>query len=423
MLDLNYVAKMYKPTANMTVAEWEDERRNSIGGSDMSVLMGCNPYGRTMRELYYDKKGIKPVKEDGKEIIFSAGHMLEETVAQIFSEQTALETYEIKAMFEHPLFPFIRANIDRFYRYRNANSPSGVLECKTTNEFNKEWDDDKIPLQYICQIATYLSVLNMNKCQIACIQINEHIRYIAGILYHMKSLFGTLPKNTVDDIVQQLKTSLSSEEEPYLATLMGLINGMWIIPKHLQAEYSDALGKKFIRREYERDLAFEEQLIDAAKTFWNDYVLKGVEPPLTENSSACISTLNKYAHPVKSAAPIATISLNDTMKENLEKIRLCQKKKAVLSSRSKEIDRQVEALSVPFIEVLTKSGYEQAMLQNDDTDDVTVCTYTGRKSTKISKKNLEKLKNGYPDLYNELVTESESKPSLSVKFLAEVSKQ
>lgn len=416
MLDLNYTAKLYKPTGKMTVAEWENERRNSIGGSDMSVLMGCNPYGRTKRELYYDKRGIKPLKEDSKDIIFSAGHMLEETVAQMFSEQTALETYEIKAMFEHPLFPFIRANIDRFYRYRNSKAPLGVLECKTTSEFNKEWDDDKIPLQYICQIATYLSVLNMDKCQIACIQISEHIRYIAAILYHMKSLFGTLPKNTVDDIVQQLKTNLSSEDEPYLATLMGLIDGMWIVPKHMQTEYADALGKKFIRREYERDLQLEEQLIDAANTFWNDYVLKGVEPPLTENSAACINTLNEYAHPVKSAAPIATISLNDTMKENLEKIRLNQKKKAVLSQRSKEIDRQIETLSVPFIEVLTKSGYEQAILQNDDNGDVNTCTYTGRKSTRISKKNLEKLKTGYPDIYSTFVTESESKPSFSIKF-------
>lgn len=55
MIDKNYIPKLYKSTANMTVKEWENERRNSIGGSDMAVLLGLNHFGRTKRELFYDK--------------------------------------------------------------------------------------------------------------------------------------------------------------------------------------------------------------------------------------------------------------------------------------------------------------------------------------------------------------------------------
>ena len=47
MIDKNYIPKLYKSTANMTVKEWENERRNSIGGSDMAVLLGLNHFGRT----------------------------------------------------------------------------------------------------------------------------------------------------------------------------------------------------------------------------------------------------------------------------------------------------------------------------------------------------------------------------------------
>ena len=57
MIDKNYIPKLYKSTANMTVKEWENERRNSIGGSDMAVLLGLNHFGRTKESCFM----IKPV--------------------------------------------------------------------------------------------------------------------------------------------------------------------------------------------------------------------------------------------------------------------------------------------------------------------------------------------------------------------------
>ena len=73
MIDKNYIPKLYKSTANMTVKEWENERRNSIGGSDMAVLLGLNHFGRTKRELFYDKTGIEPIVSDevGTKVSFS----------------------------------------------------------------------------------------------------------------------------------------------------------------------------------------------------------------------------------------------------------------------------------------------------------------------------------------------------------------
>ena len=43
MIDKNYIPKLYKSTANMTVKEWENERRNSIGGSDLSLIHISEP--------------------------------------------------------------------------------------------------------------------------------------------------------------------------------------------------------------------------------------------------------------------------------------------------------------------------------------------------------------------------------------------
>ena len=54
----NYTPSFYKSTANMTTAEWEDERRNSLGGSDMAVLLGVSPYETTKLDIYNHKLGI-----------------------------------------------------------------------------------------------------------------------------------------------------------------------------------------------------------------------------------------------------------------------------------------------------------------------------------------------------------------------------
>lgn len=43
------------PTGNLTREEWLQLRRNGIGGSDASVIMGKNPY-RSILQLWEEKK-------------------------------------------------------------------------------------------------------------------------------------------------------------------------------------------------------------------------------------------------------------------------------------------------------------------------------------------------------------------------------
>ena len=47
-------------TENLTEEEWLSWRRRGIGGSDAAAVMGQSPFC-TKRDLYYDKRGIKPV--------------------------------------------------------------------------------------------------------------------------------------------------------------------------------------------------------------------------------------------------------------------------------------------------------------------------------------------------------------------------
>lgn len=413
MLNKDYEPKMYMSTKDMPIKEWEEARRDSLGGSDMSVVMGVNPYGRTRKELFFDKTRRKPVDESedrSKDIIFGAGHFLEEMVANLFSEQTALETYEIKAMFEHPLYPFIRADIDRFYRYKGTKTPLGILECKTTNEFNRDWSDDRIPIQYCCQLATYLSVLNMDNAHISCLFIPEIVRVIAGVLYQMKKLFGKLPKTVLGDLKDQLMSVSDSETELYLPTLLKAMDGEFLLPKHLLADTSSAIGKKFITREYTRDEVFEEAMLSEATDFWTNYVQKGIEPPFTEEASACISTIEKYYAPkTPSTTPVVTKIVTEEMEENIKKIKMLRSKSAAFTKKASELDKEVEKLSIPFIEALKSDGGKQITFMKD-TDVLAVGKYESRESTRT---DVKKIKTAHPSIYDTLITDGFIKTSMS----------
>lgn len=147
----------YKPevvveTANLTEEEWLDYRRGGIGGSDVSIIFGVSHF-RSNRELYYDKLGIKPIHEieDETWLQKKMGHVLEDLVAEVFSRKTGLKVFEVKKMFYHPLYPFMRADVDRFVI--DEDGRKCVLECKTTNYQNKDaWAEEKYPYQYELQI-------------------------------------------------------------------------------------------------------------------------------------------------------------------------------------------------------------------------------------------------------------------------------
>lgn len=114
-LNLNYSPEVVVDTTTLTEKEWLEYRRLGIGGSDVAAIMGQSPFC-TGRDLYYDKRGIRPVVNEDEDnwVAKSVGHRLEELVAEIFSYKTGLKVYPIHKMFRHPLYPFLLADVDFF---------------------------------------------------------------------------------------------------------------------------------------------------------------------------------------------------------------------------------------------------------------------------------------------------------------------
>jgi len=143
--------------------KWLMERKTYLGGSDIAAIIGLNTY-KSPLAVYLDKT-LDVMNEITNEAI-QWGNILEPIVAQQYSLRTGFNIEIQEGVIRHPEHSFLGANIDRW-----ANNKTHVLECKTTSFMNgKMWGDegtDQIPETYLCQVAYYAGICNIEKVDIA----------------------------------------------------------------------------------------------------------------------------------------------------------------------------------------------------------------------------------------------------------------
>lgn len=176
-LRMDYEAAVFVSTESMDEETWLDYRRKGIGGSDAAAVIGVSPY-KTARDVYYEKLGRQPdYKDDSGWVAMEVGKRLEDLVAAIFARKTGFRVWQEKVMYQHPLFPFMLADIDYFFE--TPNGVVGILECKTANIHAKDkWDDDAVPYHYELQCRHYMAVKNMDIAYCACLFGNSENDFV-----------------------------------------------------------------------------------------------------------------------------------------------------------------------------------------------------------------------------------------------------
>jgi putative phage-type endonuclease len=143
--------------------KWLMERKNYIGGSDLGAICGLNPY-RTALDVYLDKTSDDIRCETSPAMRW--GNLLEEAVAEAYSEDTGKMVWKWIQPIKHKEYPFLAANIDRW-----VGDKEYVLECKTAGfTRGKEWGEegtDQIPESYLVQVAYYAAICAVPKVDIA----------------------------------------------------------------------------------------------------------------------------------------------------------------------------------------------------------------------------------------------------------------
>lgn len=170
---------MYEPqelvdTSDLSNEEWLSYRRRGIGGSDAAAILGISPW-RTARDLYYDKLSVVKADMDENWVALEMGHLLEDLVAQIFAKKTGLRIFQRKVMFQHPLYPWMLADLD--YLVELPDGSNAILEIKTTNYNAREnwWynGEEIVPVYYESQGRHYMSVMNLDRVYFCCLYGNN----------------------------------------------------------------------------------------------------------------------------------------------------------------------------------------------------------------------------------------------------------
>lgn len=151
---------------------WLEQRREYIGATDASAILGVNPYS-TPHDVWLDKKGLT---KDESNIAMRHGTYIETFIAQEYERKSGVKVYRSKT-YRHAKFPFFGCNPDREII---LNGRRGLLECKSvgywaSKNFGQD-GSDQIPEHYLIQCLWQLLVTGMDFVQLVALVDNRELR-------------------------------------------------------------------------------------------------------------------------------------------------------------------------------------------------------------------------------------------------------
>lgn len=144
----------------MESAQWLEERRKGIGGSDVAAIMGLNPW-KTPFRVYQEKR--KEVEDWQGNEATDWGKRMEPAIRQWYSDQTGRPVRLPDKILYHEKYPFLLANLDGFTDDRR------VVEIKTARS-GQDWGKPgtgEIPDYYILQVQHYMTVTSFDVTDVA----------------------------------------------------------------------------------------------------------------------------------------------------------------------------------------------------------------------------------------------------------------
>lgn len=132
------------------------DRSKYIGGSDIAALCGVSRY-KGEYEVWLSKTSEAYTKKESAAMEW--GNRLEKVVADKFAESHAFDLIPGRPI-AHLEHGFIGGTPD--FIYVEADGSQGVLEVKTTNQYNaKNWDNGECPDEYLLQLQWYLMLTGL----------------------------------------------------------------------------------------------------------------------------------------------------------------------------------------------------------------------------------------------------------------------
>lgn len=159
-------------TNNLTREEWLKYRTGGIGGSDVSIIAGINPF-KSVHQLWLEKTGqVEPEQTESEFAHF--GTLLEPIVRKEFTERTGIKVRQKHMLLQSEEYPFMFADLDGVI---NENGELAIFEAKTASQYKMDtWEED-VPAGYILQVQHYMAVTGAKKTYIAALVGGNHFVY------------------------------------------------------------------------------------------------------------------------------------------------------------------------------------------------------------------------------------------------------
>jgi len=145
---------------------WLENRKNGIGGSEISAVIGCNPYMDNIT-LWKIKTGQIIPEDISDKPYVQYGTQAEMHLRGLFRldfPQYKVDYIENNS-FKNDRFPWALASVDGWLT--DEKGRRGILEIKTTEilqSMQKEKWNNQIPENYYCQCLFYMAVLEADFC-------------------------------------------------------------------------------------------------------------------------------------------------------------------------------------------------------------------------------------------------------------------
>lgn len=180
----------------MLTNEQIETRRSGLAATDMTILAGVSPYGRTPHDVYLDKVGEPEPREQS--FAMSLGHRLEPVALAILAEAKGL-TLTPGTTERHPIYSWVLATPDA--NVLDTGTRVGVAEAKAVGlHMAHRWgtDDDAIPDEVRVQTAWQMITTRTKIAHVVALigtdarfyEI-EHDEDLASALLEMGDIFWT----------------------------------------------------------------------------------------------------------------------------------------------------------------------------------------------------------------------------------------
>jgi putative phage-type endonuclease len=182
--------------AQLARAEWLEERKTYLGATDVSAILGLNPY-ETAHNVWLRKRGL--IEEKESTLPMELGIYLEPFIARKFAEKTGYRLTKSKT-YRDKKFEFLACNPDREYRIKvEGKSYRGGVELKSVGHWAAQNfgsdGSDAVPEHYLIQVLWQLVIARFDFVHLVALIDNRELRvYTYTLNPELSSVGHVFPK-------------------------------------------------------------------------------------------------------------------------------------------------------------------------------------------------------------------------------------